>query len=460
LEEADDLPLQGLHPLGLATVQLPGVSLLLLCPLLLNLLPELGQLLVFGLVIDILRLDLGFDAHVLDDVFDGLLKVIELHKSTGQISWSRVVTTMNSSAAFDGEDAELVLIVLAEGWALRSQEVSEPLSSDDSAVFSILATTSLDHRVFHRLDCVVHCLKQLVSARQVPRGLGPSIDVERGGDLLGENDLVHKLVGVDGALVGLVRVLADELELVLRNWELNQVQDLVKVVKGHKASLLAEDVEDPLEVQALVLDMPTDSAQEVLVVLDVVWRFLVQLQSLLGLFLDFEEDPDEVLVVNGAISREALQLELKADEALITENISVVVLQNVDDNIDFQRASSGSVELSALGEETLSVHFDTSAPDSLMDLAEVVSLSKLLHGVGLEVFWGLAGLSVVVLCDRLHFGDEVLHVNLVGLRKLLEEHFLVDVADPELGEHRPQISLLDELFLLSLASEMAARVQP
>jgi hypothetical protein len=224
--------------------------------------------------------------------------------------------------------------------------------------------------------------------------------------------------------------------------------------------LLAEDVEDPLEVQALVLDMPTDSAQEVLVVLDVVWRFLVQLQSLLGLFLDFEEDPDEVLVVNGAISREALQLELKADEALITENISVVVLQNVDDNIDFQRASSGSVELSALGEETLSVHFDTSAPDSLMDLAEVVSLSKLLHGVGLEVFWGLAGLSVVVLCDRLHFGDEVLHVNLVGLRKLLEEHFLVDVADPELGEHRPQISLLDELFLLSLASEMAARVQP
>lgn len=75
---------------------------------------------------------------------------------------------------------------------------------------------------------------------------------------------------MDSALVALVGVPLNQLELVVGMGKLDEVQDLAQVLECDESSLLAEDVEDAHQIKALLFDMAVDLAQEVLVVMEVV----------------------------------------------------------------------------------------------------------------------------------------------------------------------------------------------
>lgn len=63
------------------------------------------------------------------------------------------------------------------------------------------------------------------------------------------------------ALVALIGIPFDQLKLVLVVAELDQLEDLAQVGERDEPTLLAEDVKDAHEVEALVLDVAVDPAQ-------------------------------------------------------------------------------------------------------------------------------------------------------------------------------------------------------
>lgn len=71
-------------------------------------------------------------------------------------------------------------------------------------------------------------------------------------------------------LVAFVSISFDQLKLVLTVAELDQLKNLAEISKRYEATLLAEDVKDPHEIETLLLDVAVDPAQQVLVVLNVV----------------------------------------------------------------------------------------------------------------------------------------------------------------------------------------------
>jgi hypothetical protein len=138
------------------------------------------------------------------------------------------------------------------------------------------------------------------------------------------------------------------------------------------------------------------------------------------------------------------------------------MLQDVDEKIDFDDSCAGHIECLELTLQVLGVNYNTSRPDLLMDLAEVVGGTKIRHRCGLRSDGVCSGacLLVVLLRLRLDQGDQVIHVDLVSFCEGLDEHVLVDVADAEFGQHRTQVSHLDEFLLLPSASDSTTRLKP
>lgn len=108
---------------------------------------------------------------------------------------------------------------------------------------------------------------------------------------------------MDGALVALVGIPLDQLELVIRVGKLYEVQDLAKVLESDESSLLTKDVEDTHQIKALLLHMAVDLAQQVLVVMEIVRRLAIELDFILSLCLRsvFKENLDKLRIVHCAI---------------------------------------------------------------------------------------------------------------------------------------------------------------
>ena len=193
---------------------------------------------------------------------------------------------------------------LAQAGALRREEVGKVFGHEHSAVLAISIAISGDHLILDGLVCSLHRLKQAEPAYQLARGNMPPADVKRRRDLLREEDLVHEFVRMDCPLVAFVSISFDQLKLVLTVIELDQLENLSKISERYEAALLTEDVEDPHEIETLLLDVAVDPAQQILVVLDVVKGLACEpdLLSRGGLGCVFQEDLRELFKVYRAVS--------------------------------------------------------------------------------------------------------------------------------------------------------------
>jgi hypothetical protein len=70
-------------------------------------------------------------------------------------------------------------------------------------------------------------------------------------------------------------------------------------------------------------------------------------------------------------------LELKTQEAGLAKYFGVIVLQDVDEQVNFDHTCSGTIECLELTEELLVVDHGASGSNFLVNLAKVVSLAKL-----------------------------------------------------------------------------------
>jgi hypothetical protein len=109
---------------------------------------------------------------------------------------------------------------------------------------------------------------------------------------------------VDCSLVALISIPLDQLDVRVLLWELDKIKNLAEICEGYKAALLAENVKDAHEVQALIPDMGVNLAEKILVVMKVEKRLSVKLDlfGCLRLAYVLQEDLDELHVVNRAIS--------------------------------------------------------------------------------------------------------------------------------------------------------------
>lgn len=150
-------------------------------------------------------------------------------------------------------------------------------------------------------------LEQLEATFELTRGRRPAIESANWRQVLGHENLIEEALGEHCIAVQIAFVTVceplQELELVLRVRELDEVQDLAYVREGDEA-LLAEYVEDALQVEALSLGMAVDAAEEIGVLLFSVWRLSIEsdLVGWLGLARILQEELDELLVVDGAVA--------------------------------------------------------------------------------------------------------------------------------------------------------------
>lgn len=76
------------------------------------------------------------------------------------------------------------------------------------------------HLILDGLDGSLDRLKQPKSACELTGGHNPAVDIVGGSDLFGVNNQVDELISVHSALVVLVCIFPEQLELVLGYWKL------------------------------------------------------------------------------------------------------------------------------------------------------------------------------------------------------------------------------------------------
>jgi hypothetical protein len=138
--------------------------------LLVDLLAELSQLCTGCVLALVLLLRDCLLTHVLNDLLQSLLEVEELHEVRVHIDGSSAAlrTSVDSSAAFDGIDAEQVLVRLAQLGALRRQQLREAPRGQNSALPALGVTVPGKHLVLDGLEGSLHQLEQPVPANQLP----------------------------------------------------------------------------------------------------------------------------------------------------------------------------------------------------------------------------------------------------------------------------------------------------
>ena len=132
MEECHDLALQGLLSLILSRPKVLCVHSLTSLHLLVSLLPELGQRIAMIAFAQVLLYGDGLLPHILDHSLQSLLEVMELDKVISHVNSPRgnLLASVDSPAALDGIEAQVLLVGLAQIGALSSQQVCEVLCCD------------------------------------------------------------------------------------------------------------------------------------------------------------------------------------------------------------------------------------------------------------------------------------------------------------------------------------------
>ena len=235
-------------------------------------------------------------------------------RAVDSLSWLlRATTTLDAKL---GQKVDVVLTQLRN---LDSDHLLELLSGDHFAgVLPLFVTESLVNLLTQVLDLLQALIEEHRAALKFSGSNDPFGDLKHGCDDFSVDDLLNQIVNKDSLGPILVCKCRDQIEILFTDLKLDKLKNLSKLCVSDETTFLGEDAKDVLKVESISFRMHLDLPENVLVVLhgvdrplDVEFEFVIP--ASLARFLLTHEKSNELIVVDGAVVAQTLELVLEAN---------------------------------------------------------------------------------------------------------------------------------------------------